>query len=181
MPFAKFFGRRRFEQPAHSLYVTLVEQSRRPEFYVQGGVPDSLDGRFDMLILHAYLVMRRLKKEGDADAGHLSQALFDLMFADMDQNLREMGVGDLSVGKKVKAMVEAFYGRAVAYDEGLDGTSDAVLGEALRRNLYGTAQPDGSQVAAMISYLRREDAVLAKQPLDGFLAGRVAFTAPGMD
>ncbi|WP_374466727.1 ubiquinol-cytochrome C chaperone family protein, partial [Ferrovibrio sp.] len=92
-----------------ALYRAIVAQSRQAGFYREHGVPDSLDGRFDMIVLHSFLVMRRLRRIGAA-AEPLSQQLFDLMFADMDSNLREIGVGDLSVGKKVKAMAQAFYG-----------------------------------------------------------------------
>ena len=172
------FHRRHLTGPAQTLYVCVVEQARQPEFYQSAGVPDTLDGRFDMILLHAFLVLHRLKRlEGPAAA--LAQALCDVMFVDMDRNLREMGVGDLSVGKHVKRMIQAFQGRAAVYDASL-AAGDAELEVALRRNLYGTTSPSGAEVALMVAYLRREAESLAAQPMGALLAGRVAFgPAPG--
>ncbi|WP_043744356.1 ubiquinol-cytochrome C chaperone family protein [Paramagnetospirillum magneticum] len=183
MPFRKFFQRRRREQIAHDLYVSVINQARLPHFYVRFAVPDTLDGRFDLIVLHAFLVMRRLRQikgeEGAADARELAQALFDLMFADMDQNLREMGVGDMSVGKRVKQMARAFYGRVAAYDDSLDGKGGS-LTEALRRNLYGTVdgEVDAAVVEAVAGYFAAQAACLAGQPAEALLAGRVEFQAP---
>ncbi|MGB1548449.1 MAG: ubiquinol-cytochrome C chaperone family protein, partial [Alphaproteobacteria bacterium] len=111
MRFTKTVNSLVVKQSARTLYTQIVAQARRKEFYTAGGVPDTLDGRFEMLALHAFLVLYRLKR---LDADELAQALFDMMFADMDENLREIGVGDLSVDKRVKRMVSAFYGRVVA-------------------------------------------------------------------
>lgn len=158
--------------------MTVVEQARRPAFYARLGVPDSLDGRFDMIVLHAALLVRRLRGEG-ADGTRLAQALFDEMFADMDRSLREMGVGDLGVGKRVKSMAKAFYGRAAAYEKGLV-SEDGSLAAALRRNLYGTveATPPPEVLAAMTAYVRRQAAALESQPAAGILAGSVQFDDP---
>ena len=109
------FRKFKFHDSADQLYRRLVRQARDPVFYLHLGVPDTPDGRFDMIILHAFLVIRRLKAEHERTVG-LAQAIFDLMFADMDQNLREMGVGDLGVSKRIKGMAEACYGRTVAYE-----------------------------------------------------------------
>lgn len=177
MKLSGFFRRDRHDEAAHSLYFAVVTQARRDEFYTQAGVPDTVDGRFDMVALHAYLILRRLGREGKR-AGALSQAVFDIMFADMDQNLREIGVGDLSVGKKVKAMAQAFYGRIAAYNVGLDG-DDRQLGDALRRNLYRKTAPDEDQVAAMAAYLRRQATALDGQPFDALMAGKVSFAGLG--
>ena len=144
MPLRRMQDRRRRERAAHDLYTAIIEQSRQPVFYTQAAVPDSLDGRFDLIVLHAFLVMRRLNRipaDQMTAARALSQALFDLMFDDMDQNLRELGAGDMSVGKKVKHMARAFYGRVAAYEDGLNG-DDGVLGSALLRNLYGTVDAE---------------------------------------
>lgn len=93
--------------PAEELYAAIVERSRDPRFYAAHGVPDSLDGRFEMVALHAYLVLRRLRAGGPA-AEQAAQALVDVLFADMDANLREMSAGDLGVGKRVKRMATGF-------------------------------------------------------------------------
>jgi cytochrome b pre-mRNA-processing protein 3 len=168
---------RRNRAPAEALYGSLVDQARQPAFYATLGVPDTVDGRFDMIAVHAFLLMRRLRAEGEAARG-LSQSLFDIMFADMDQNLREIGVGDLGVGKRVKAMAQAFYGRVGAYDAGLDDSSDPALAAALRRNLYRKTAPSEAQVTALATYMRRENAALAGQALDTLHGGRVAFGEP---
>ena len=168
---ARLTRRRARNDSAHALYVALVDQARDPAFYGTSGVPDTLDGRFDMIVLHAFLVMRRLKAAGPAGAS-LAQALFDVMFSDMDQNLRELGVGDLAVGRRVKTMARGFYGRVKAYDEGLAQADDAALIAALDRNLYAAMAPAPGQVAAMAGYVRRAAAALDADDADALLAGR---------
>src|SRR5262245_23982158 len=116
-------------------YMALVVQARRPEFYESMGVPDTLDGRFDLIVLHASLYLKRMRAAG-RDGRDLAQAVFDNMFDNLDQTLREMGVGDVTLPRKVRAMVEAFYGRAAAYDTALADSNDAALVEALSRNIY---------------------------------------------
>jgi len=173
-----FLSPKRFDEAARGLYVSVVEQARQPAFYVLCGVPDTPDGRFDMIALHAFLVLRRLKRNRAQTAG-LSQAFFDLMFADMDRNLREMGVGDLGVGKRVKAMAEGLYGRIGAYEKGLAG-GDSVMTDALRRNLYRKADPSDAQVAAVAGYVRDEARRLDDVVLDDLTRGSVSFgPAPG--
>lgn len=177
MPFRLFQSdRRRRERIAHSLYLSIVAQARRPAFYARLGVPDTVDGRFDLIVAHAFVVMRRL---GRVDGGKdLSQALFDLMFADMDQQLREMGVSDLAVGRKVRQMAEAFYGRIAAYEKGLAGGGNG-LAEALARNLYrAEVTADAAHAAAMARYLVAEEGHLATQGDAALLAGNVTFTEP---
>ena len=167
---------RPIDAAARMLFLRIVEQARLPTFYRQGGVPDTLDGRFEMVSLHLFLVLRRLRLEETRrqDAEALAQRLFDTAFANMDENLREMGVGDLSVGAKVKRMAQAFYGRVAAYDQGL-AADGPTLADALRRNLYGTVTPAPAAVAALADYLRREGDALAGQGFDGLAAGRLAF------
>ncbi len=170
------WGRRQDRRAAaHRIYRALVDQARAPAFYARLGVPDAFPGRFDMIALHAFLVMRRLKDEGE-EAAAVSQALFDVMFADMDQGLREMGVGDLSVPKKIRRLVEGFYGRVAAYEAGLGGEA-GVLESALRRNLYGAGRPSEAQVRAMADYVRRCDRTLAAVPVPDVIAGRLSFAA----
>jgi cytochrome b pre-mRNA-processing protein 3 len=164
---------------ANALYNTIVAQSRHPGFYLDGGVADTLDGRFDMIVLHAFLVMRRLRDAGQ-EGEELSQVLFDEMFSDMDRSLREMGVGDMGVGKRVRAMGKAFLGRVKAYEEALDDGGEAALGEALNRNLYRSEPPRETARRCMVDYVRRETAALRAYPLAALLAGEVAFgPAPG--
>ena len=130
---ARFFAGPADDPAVAALYGACVAQARLPDFYRVLAVPDTIDGRFDLLVLHVVLVMRRLSGEAE-----FKQQLFDLMFADMDRNLREMGVGDMGVGKKIKPMISAFYGRAQVYEKALAESDDA-LAQALARNLYGKA------------------------------------------
>ena len=133
------------------LYALIVAQARQPVFYNVLGVPDTVNGRYDVIVLHAYFVMKRLKELGP-EAGSTSQALFDYMFLDMDKNLREMGIGDLSVGKKIKAMATAFYGRIKAYDEGLEAGNEQ-LANSLRRNIFVDSEPAETQITAMTNFI----------------------------
>jgi cytochrome b pre-mRNA-processing protein 3 len=162
------------EAMAEQLYRIIVEQARQPVFYSDLGVPDTPDGRYDMIAAHVILVLRRLR-DAHSETRKLAQALFDLMLADMDQNLREMGVGDLAVGKRVKGMAMAFYGRLAAYGAALRDDNAAALHAALSRNLYRKAMPEVTQVAAMATYLRREAARLDGEPVASLIAGRLRF------
>lgn len=115
-----------------AIYGMIVTQSREPLFYRDLGVPDTVNGRFDLVVLHLWMVLRRLRPiEGGVG---LSQALFDHFCDDMDANLREMGVGDLTVPKRMQAFGEAFYGRSAAYDLALTGGEEA-LAQALCKNI----------------------------------------------
>jgi cytochrome b pre-mRNA-processing protein 3 len=180
MLFASFFARRRRrDTAAHDLYVGAVEQARQPGLYLRYGIADTVDGRFDLLVAHAFLLMRRLGGIGGARAGDakaLSQALFDLMFADMDQNLREIGVSDMVIGKKVKQMARAFYGRVEAYDSAFQREGEA-LAEAVARNLYRGTPPSAEAAASFATYLRRQAGHLAGQGDDDLLAGRAGWLA----
>jgi cytochrome b pre-mRNA-processing protein 3 len=163
---------------AAPLYRAVVAQARQPEFYSVCGVPDSVDGRFDMIALHMFLVLHRLKSAG-REAEDLAQSLFDTMFADMDRSLREMGAGDLGVGRRVRAMAEGLYGRIAAYEAGL-GSDDAALAAGLRRNLYGTVAapgPSEAALAGLCAYLRAGVKLLAGQAPERLRAGEVSFPA----
>lgn len=162
---------------ADSIYAAIVAQARRPEFYQAAGVPDTIDGRFDLLVMHAFAFFHRLKGESP-EAREMSQLVFDAMFADLDQNLREMGVGDMSIGKKVRKMGAAFYGRARAYDAGLErfAAEPEELRDAIRRNVYsGHDHQAGPDLLA--GYLNRCVAHLADQKTEDLLAGRISFPA----
>jgi cytochrome b pre-mRNA-processing protein 3 len=170
------FRRNRERAAAEMAYRGVVAQARRPEFFAVMGVPDTLDGRFELICLHAFLLLRRLKGERPPAAA-FGQRFFDIMFADFDRSLREIGTGDLSVGRQVKRMAEAFYGRIRAYEEGL-AAGDAALAAALARNLYGTAAAAAPQIERIAAYLRREATNLSGQPTAALLAGTVGFGPP---
>ena len=173
MPLARLLRRHRARESAHALYGRIVAQARQPVFFAERGVPDTVDGRFELVALHAFLVFNRLRADHAATA-EFAQLVFDVMFTDFDRALREMGTGDLSVGKEVKRMAKAFYGRVAAYEGGL-AAGDDKLTEALRRNLYGTAAPSEQDLRAMAFYLRGAAERLARQGTDGLLAGEVEF------
>ncbi len=130
------FRRPRHERTGFLLYGAAVTTAREPRFYTELGVPDTAAGRFELVSLHVALLIRRLRTEGDRTADALAQAVFDAMFADMDVNLREMGIGDLSVGKRVKMLWEGFHGRALAYAETLAAGDESGLAAALARNVW---------------------------------------------
>jgi cytochrome b pre-mRNA-processing protein 3 len=121
-------------EPTRLLYEAIVAAARQPKFYLEHGVADTVDGRFDMITLHMFLVMERLRSE-DTPAEGFRQQLTDDFFLDMDRSLREMGVGDLSVGKKVRKMAEVFYGRMTAYAVAC-AAGEGELQNALARNVY---------------------------------------------
>lgn len=173
------FRRQAPSDPASLLYQALAAQSRRPEFYVAAGVPDSLDGRFDLLVLHVILLLRRLKSEG-ATGRALGQAIFDVMVTDFDRAVRELGGGDVGVGKRIKAMISAFYGRLAAYDAALAEADDAALQAALRRNVYGTVKDgiDAAWLGALSAYVRREAEGLARQEGAALIGGMIDFAPP---
>lgn len=175
MPLASLFRRNRYRAQAHAAYTSIVEQARAPDFFLDLEVPDSLDGRFEMIAVHMFLVLNRLKAERAATE-EFAQALFDAMFADLDRGLREMGASDMGVGKRVKEMATGFYGRIAAYEKGLEG-DDRILSEALTRNLYGTVQPSERAVAGMARYVRSQARNLARQPVEAFLADAIQFSA----
>ncbi len=159
-------------------YRAIVTQARSPAFYSRLGVPDTLDGRFEMVALHMHAVLRRLR--GDADAAEFAQELHDHMFADMDQNLRELGTGDLAVGKRVKEMASALYGRIAAYDAGIDGGPGG-LEAALARNLYRHVEPSAGQLSALADYVRACDRLMAGQEVAVLVRGEIRFPSPAAD
>lgn len=170
----KLAGRLRAgDTPAERLYEAAVTQARRPDFYRNHGVADTVRGRFELICLHVFLVFRRLKTCG-RPGQELAQTLHDLMFADMDRSLREMGIGDMSVGKRVKQLATNLYGRIRAYDAGL-AADDAELEAALRRNVYAEAEPSDAQIAGLAAYMRIQTQALLSQECDDLLSGQVNF------
>lgn len=156
-----------------ALYGAIVAKARDPAFFGDGRAPDTLEGRFEMMVVHMFLLLHRLKEESP-DRRELGQTLFDLFFLDMDRGLRELGVGDTKVPKKIKAMGEAFYGRVKVYDEAFAGADAEALARALARNVLGQPDADASRLAA---YMRAGAAELAALPYERIAAGDIAFPA----
>lgn len=188
---SRLFGRRRnLTALAHKLYTALVDQARHPVFYRDQGVPDTLDGRFDLIVLHSFLILHRLRNEKGQDARlaeanlELQTKLQETLFSDMDQALRELGVGDLGVGKRIRDMAQAFFGRMTAYEEAvaLAGTTDSDvadtgLRDAIVRNLYRGETPREEQATWFVAYVRKQGNALAAQPFSDLMEGRVSFAA----
>ncbi|UPY37939.1 ubiquinol-cytochrome C chaperone family protein [Sediminicoccus sp. KRV36] len=169
------FRRRPHERTGFALYGAAVAAARAPHFYAELGVPDTAAGRFELVSLHVGLLIRRLRSEGDATADALGQAVFDAMFGDMDVNLREMGIGDLSVGKRVKMLWEGFHGRVQSYAAALDAGDAAALATALERNIWvKEPEPPGSG-ASLAEYARAMATRLAGQEVAAMLRGEVSF------
>jgi cytochrome b pre-mRNA-processing protein 3 len=168
------FTRKPHERAGFALYGAAVEAARQPVFFADLGVPDTLDGRFDLVALHTGLLVCRIARDSDPRAKDLAQAVFDAMFADMDVNLREMGVGDLAVGKRVKRMWEAFHGRAQAYEAALRAGDEAGLSEALARNVW-RGEPPAAAAPRLAAIAVAADAALARIPFADLVAGRAAF------
>jgi len=166
--------RRERREAATSLYGAVVRQARSPAFYGAFGVDDTLDGRFDLIVLHAFLVLRRLRRQGAA-AEAMAQTLLDLMFADFDRSLRELGVSDHSIGKRVKDMVKACYGRLAAYEQELGPGGDP--GAALLRNVYRGDEARRPQAERLAAYMRRAAAGIEARALPDILSGDPAFAA----
>ena len=154
-----------------AIYGMIVTQAREPIFYRDLGVPDTVNGRFDLLLLHLWLLLRRLRTVQSAT--ELSQALFDRFCEDMDDNLREMGIGDQTVPKRMREFGEAFYGRVQAYDQAVEAGGEA-LAEAICKNiLNGTGLDRAKRLAA---YARASEADLGRADEAALL--RAAFRFP---
>ena len=158
-----------------AIYGMIVTQAREPLFYRDLGVPDTVNGRFDLLLMHLWLVLRRLKSV-EAGTG-LSQALFDHFCEDMDDNLREMGVGDLAVPKRMRAFGEAFYGRSAAYDMALTESREA-FAQALCKNVFNGEKIEKARElaayaeAVMAALAASSEAALLDGSLEISFAGR---------
>lgn len=154
------------------LYASAVAQARQPQFYDPMGAADSVEGRFELYTLHVVLLLRRLKGQGGA-AAEASQALFDAYLRALDDALREMGVGDLSVGKKMRKLGEAFYGRIKNYDDAMAALPDRAPLEAVLARTVMIGQVE--RVGAFVDYAVDAGESLGRQPLDMLLNGEPAW------
>jgi cytochrome b pre-mRNA-processing protein 3 len=169
------FRRKRRTDRIERLYGAIVSQARQRGFYAGYAVPDTIEGRFELVVLHTVLLLDRLTSEGD-ELRELGQAVFDRFCLDMDDNLREMGVGDLSVPKQMRRIAAAFYGRANSYRSALTGEPDALV-EALRRNIYGEGPGARDHAMRLADYVRAAAASLRRQTGPALIEGRLEFPA----
>ena len=169
---------RRPRQPPNiaALYGMIVAQARSPAFYLGYGVPDTVAGRLDMIVLHLVLLLRQLTKAQGA-VPPIGQQLFDRFCQDIDDNFREMGVGDLAVPKEMQRVAEAFYGRAKAYESALADDSATALEAAVARNVYGVTEPPlGARRLA--AYMREASRRLDEQAVNSLARGELDFPDP---
>jgi Uncharacterized conserved protein len=153
----------------HDLYARAVEQARSPAFYTTLGVADRIDARFELYTLHVLLLVLRLRDEGTDAGREAAQDLFDVYVSALDHALREEGVGDISVGKKMRKLGEALYGRMTAYEPPLRAGDAATLADTLARNVY--ADPDSAQAQALAAYALAARTGLAAQPAASLARG----------
>ncbi len=142
-----------------ALYAAIVQAARQESLYGDNGVPDTLEGRLELILLHAALTIRALRRDGGERGRLVSQAVFDTMFEDFDIAMRELGLGDSGVGKKIRFMAEGFYGRAQGYASALDDADPAALEHVLARNILASEHPD-PRASALIAYVQAVVAAL---------------------
>jgi cytochrome b pre-mRNA-processing protein 3 len=169
----RLFKPRPAQAAGRALYAQTVAQARTPALYAELGVPDTTEARFELYSLHVYLLMERLKAQGE-QAAETSQVLFDTYLSALDNALREMGVGDLSVGKRMRKLGEAFYGRVLGYEAAIAALPDSSEMEGLvTRTIYADADP--AQAPALAAYIVARRQALAAQPLERLYAGDVSW------
>jgi cytochrome b pre-mRNA-processing protein 3 len=170
------FRRQSQGRTIRALYGAIVAQARRAVFYADYGVPDTVEGRFDLIVLHLVLLLRRVTRN-DRLSRDLGQELFDEFCRDLDANLREMGVGDLAVPKRMRGFAEAFYGRQAAYLGALAAPDPRDFAKALARNIFQSGVEEGE--AARLAHYAREVLRQLEAQADADLAGgQVTFPAP---
>jgi cytochrome b pre-mRNA-processing protein 3 len=166
--------KRDLQHTARALYGSSVAGSRREVFFRDLGVPDTIAGRFEMLVLHLFLVLDRLKAQGPRRK-ELSSRVADELFLSLDDAMREMGVGDLTVPKKMHKAAGAFYGRLEAYAAALAAADEKPIEDALRRNVYGGEAVAAEKVARLAGYVRRAQAALETDGVLDLDRGEVRF------
>jgi cytochrome b pre-mRNA-processing protein 3 len=166
---------RRKPDTISALYGMIVAQARLPVFYRVYGVADTVDGRFELILLHLFLVLRRLEAEPSRDIG---QQVFDLFCRDMDQNLREIGIGDLKVPMEMRRIGEAYYGRAKAYEAALSSDRSEDLGAVIARNVYGGESSDPAGATMLATYMKDTATALSRQDASAIGRGMVQFPQP---
>lgn len=170
-----FFRKSSLSEPVYGVYNAIVAQSRREIFYAEWGVPDTLTGRFDMISLHAALVFRRLRS-AETLTKAFSQSVFDCFFRDMDRSLREMGVGDLSIPKRIEKMGSLFYGLLSNLSSALESGDRTALEGVVSRNFHEGG--DHPALTAFVDYILLNDDMLTTQSVEDIMAGKVIFGNP---
>jgi cytochrome b pre-mRNA-processing protein 3 len=168
------FKPKKNQDAVYAAYAAIVAQARQPEFYLSLQVPDTTVSRFENIVLHIFLLLHRLKIESKQDRD-FGQQVFDLFFLDMDRSLREAGVGDVSVPKRVKKMAEAFFGRIKSYDEALSGEAELSLDAAIGRYLYPEPPENKALLLHFAAYARASVEVLKGVSMAEIAQGKVIY------
>lgn len=168
------FGRRSNRDVTDALYAEIVASARQDVFYSQWNVPDTPLGRYEMLCLHMFLFLRAARG-GDEIVRDVAQELTDEFFKDVDHSLRELGIGDVGVPKRMKKLARMFYGRVESYGNALDADDRPALAKALARNVR-PGEDEWPQAAALAGYVMQADRALAPQA-GAFASGKVEFPA----
>ncbi|MBL41321.1 MAG: hypothetical protein CMM49_01530 [Rhodospirillaceae bacterium] len=148
----RFFSKTKQQKLAENVFKLIVSQSRKKIFYTKLSVPDTIDGRFELIVLHTYLVVRCLKNTKYKK--NFGRDIMTKLFDDFDLSLRELGVGDMGMGRKIKVMADSFYGRCKAYEEGLK-LGDKELEAAITRNIYG-GKIEREVASILVDYVKSE-------------------------
>lgn len=167
--------RAEFQRKAGEIYGAIVTQARQRAFYANLGIPDTPTGRYEMVVIHLFLVLERLRSEG-ALTEPVTQELVDAFVADIDDSLRELGTGDIGVPRRVKRAAAGFYARARDYRQALEASGTA-LEQTLARHL-GDADATEPRIGALSAYVRAAAASLAGQHVEGLIEGRPSFPDP---
>lgn len=173
----RLFGKKKKTESSSAVYAAIVAASRQRAFYAEFGIADTLEGRFEVLVLHGALALHRFSAGGEV-AASAGQEVFDLMFSDLDQSLRELGVGDMAVPKRIRRMAEAFYGRAHAYRAALEvDAPDGALELIIERNMFGgdSGAPQDGVVAGLAGYVRAAAAAFAETSDEALLGADLPF------
>ncbi len=164
------FGRKPQQENAAALYGAVMAAARRPEFVEKFGLPDTFATRFELLTLHMFLALHRLKAEGAAGQGPM-QALTERMVEDLDRSLRELGVGDMGMARRMKKMMSGFYGRVLAYEKAVEAGDEEALRRALARNLFAECHPSVDALREAGDYVTRRGRTLRSCPVESLLQG----------
>tara|TARA_B100002052_G_C15803055_1_gene562107 strand:- start:403 stop:939 length:537 start_codon:yes stop_codon:yes gene_type:complete len=167
----RFFSKTRQDKLASNVFKIIVDQSREKYFYTNLGVPDTLEGRFELIVLHTFLVVRCLKN--NKTMKKFGRDIMTVLFDDFDLSLRELGVGDMGIGKKIKVMADSFYGRCKAYEEGLN-SGDKEIEEAIIRNIY-RGEIDRKLALILVNYLKNEAKRIENLSFDDIYLGKFNF------
>jgi len=178
-----FTGRVPIRRLGDQLYGAIVAQARQPLFYRGFAVPDTLEGRFEMVVLHMFVLLKRLDGESEQGrdrgrAGIIAQAVVDALFRQLDDDMRELGIGDLTVPKKMRLAAAAFHDRLRAYREALGSNDSGTLDNLLRRHVYQDCDADAAVPSRLADYLRLALDLAGEQEFATIETGRLDFPDP---